>query len=147
MDLNQVLHEKGISFSLEKINTIQQGLYNSNFFHLRDLALNAEDISPIMDIILKANSQRQTKSISFSFNPLIGDEGAIIIANKIPKTVTEIGLVKCEIGDEGGKELLKKIKQMPDLRMLCIEQNKFSNKLKTEFNQFRKNNPHILVIV
>jgi len=87
------------------------------------------------------------KSISFSYNNLIGDIGATVLARSLPSSICEIGLVDCGIGDKGGTEMLNWIKTSPKLKMICIEQNNFSDRLKMEFKVFKKNNPKIMVVI
>jgi hypothetical protein len=56
-----------------------------------------------MEIVTESNANRSIKSISFSYNQLLGDDGTITIINNLPDTVNEIGLVDCGIGDCGSK--------------------------------------------
>lgn len=72
------------------------------------------------------------RSFSMSYNPL-GSAGAITMAQMLPCSVQELGMVGCDIGEEGGEAILEWTKQASSLRMLCIEQNHFSNALKAEF--------------
>jgi hypothetical protein len=55
-------------------------------------------------------------------------------------------LVDCGIGDRGGTEILNWAKASSNLKMICIEQNNFSEKLKMEFNVFKKENLRITVV-
>lgn len=100
-----------------------------------------------MEILKNSNHKNPIESISFSYNPLLGDKGTIEIANNLPKTIREIGLVGCGISDTGGKELLKKFKEFKNLKMLCMEQNNLTDLVKEEFKKFSENNPQILVVV
>ena len=88
------------------------------------------------------------KSISFSYNNLIGDIGATVLARSLLSSICEIGLVDCGINDKGGTEILNWVKTLPNLTMICIEQNNFSEKLKMEFKVFQKreskNNSRVL---
>ena len=65
---------------------------------------------------------------------------------KLPKSILEIGLVNCGINDIGGAEILNWMRSASSLRMICIEQNNFSENLKSEFKQFSNHNPQILVV-
>jgi hypothetical protein len=69
-----------------------------------------------------------------------------MIAKKLPHSIYEIGLVGCGIGDKGGTEVLNWMRKSYNLQMICIEQNNFSEKLKIEFNVFKKENPKVMVI-
>jgi hypothetical protein len=94
--------------------------------HLISLELNAANISNIANSLQEENN---IQSISFSYNA-IGDLGTIALLEKLPKSITEIGLVNCNITDNGGIELLNWMKNAPQLQMVCIEQNNFSAELK-----------------
>lgn len=74
------------------------------------------------------------RSFSMSYNPL-GSAGAITMVQMLPFSVQELGMVGCEIGEKGGVAILEWTKQASDLRVLCIEQNHFSNALKAEFRK------------
>ena len=64
-------------------------------------------------------SQQSIKSISFSYNPSLGDSGAEVFSENLRLHVLEVGLVACDIQDEGGYEILEWIKATPSLLMIC----------------------------
>lgn len=109
----------------------------------RDLALS---LSEVKDIAAILKDSEAITSISFSYNRLMGNEGAIAMAKGLPDTITEIGLVGCGIGDLGGSAILNWAKSLKHLRMICIEQNSFSEELKYEFKAFSNDHPEILVV-
>lgn len=113
---------------------------------LRGLDLKSNDITAIATILKEANNDA-IKSISFSYNKLIGDIGATELARSLPLSICELGLVGCGIGDEGGIEVLNWMKDSSNLKMICMEQNHFSDKLKMDYNLFRKQNPEIMVVI
>lgn len=76
----------------------------------------------------------------------IGDEGAIFLAKNLAGSIQEIGLVNCGITDKGGSEILNWIKDSPHLRMICIEENNFSSKLKLRFADYKKDQPEIRLL-
>jgi hypothetical protein len=115
--------------------------------NLRNLGLQASDITRIAKVLESEKYTGLIKTISFSYNELIGDKGASEIARSLPVSICEIGLVGCGVGDKGGLEILNEIKTLPNLKMICIEQNDFSDQLKMEFNLFKRNNPQIRVVV
>lgn len=147
-EIARVLRKKGTLQCILKSETLENNLSELSTLNLRNLSLEENDIVDITNILepKKGNNTICVKSISFSFNPLIGDVGATLIANKIPASIDEIGLVDCGIGDIGGAEILKWMRKSSKLQMICIEQNNFSNKLKMEFNIFQKENPSIMVV-
>ena len=65
----------------------------------------------------------------------------------MPVNVKEIGCVGCGITDVGGQAILEWMKTSSHLQMICIEQNNFSDDLKQQFHIFKKQNPHIMVIM
>lgn len=134
---------------LKKAESLETEVSQIGTLNLRNLGLNPIDITAITSILEqgKNNNDDFIKSISFSYNNLIGDIGAIDIARSLPSSISEIGLVDCGIGDKGGNEILNWIKTSPNVKMICIEQNNFSDQLKVEFNIFKKNNPKIMVVI
>jgi hypothetical protein len=64
----------------------------------------------------------------------------------MPANVKEIGCVGCGINDSGGHAILEWMKTASNLQMICIEKNNFSDDLRQQFNIFKKQNPHIMVI-
>ena len=119
---------------------------NSNTFHLRDLDLNASNVISILNYF-EIKSIHTITSISFSNNPKIGDIGAKEIAKHLPKSIRDIGLVNCGITDVGGKEILNAIKGLTRLQILCIEQNYFSDELKTRFQKLKNNFPSTIIVI
>lgn len=144
--ISDILFDIGTPECLEKVMEMEKNSPNRTSYHFRSLGLNPEDVLNICDVIQKERSPSIT-SISFSYNPYFGDEGAIILAKSLPLSMQEIGLVDCGIVDEGGLAILNWVKHAPNLKMICIEQNNFSQKLKAQFHKFAKNNPNILVVV
>lgn len=118
---------------------------SSDQLSFRNLGLTVSDVTTIANILQQRSSSNPIKSISFSYNAL-GDEGAIAFANSIPDTITEVGLVGCNIEDAGGLAMLDWAKTSKQLRMICIEQNSFSDTLKREYHQFSNEHPEILVV-
>lgn len=144
-----VLRKTGNLDCLNKAKNLEMDSQEASALNLRNLDLKPADVVLIADILRAAKDDQDDgiQSISFSYNHLLGDRGATAIARSLPLSICEIGLVDCGIGDEGGKEILNWMKTSPRLKMICIEQNKFSDKLKMEFIVFKKNNPKIMVVI
>ena len=104
------------------------------------------DITAIADV-LEQEKGNTINSISFSYNNLIGDEGVREIINSLPLSICEIGLVDCGISDKGGTDILNWINKLPNLKMICIEQNNFSEELKKAYTVFKNNNPKVIVVI
>lgn len=142
----KLLRKKGDSECIQRSETLGNEISKIRNLNLRDLGLDERDIVDITNIIEQENDKVYLKSISFSYNQLIGDAGATLIANKLPYSIYEIGLVDCGIGDKGGDEILNWMRKSHSLQMICIEQNNFSDKLKMEFNIYKKENPKVMVV-
>jgi len=147
-EIAKVLRKKGNLDCIQKSETLDNDISEISNLNLRDLNLEENDIVDITHIIEQKNGDNNIyiTSISFSYNQLIGDVGATLIAKKIPSSICEIGLVDCGIGDKGGAEILNWMRKSLNLQMICIEQNNFSDKLRMEFNIFKKENPKIMVV-
>ena len=102
--------------------------------HLRNARITAGDVKIIANAMDKTPSSELARlgSFSLSYNN-IGDQGAMTLANALPKTLTELGLVGCSIGDQGGKEILEWAKYAGGLRLICIEENNISEELRNQF--------------
>lgn len=114
-------------------------------FHFRNLNLSTKHLETLFDI-LDQEQEYRINSISFSHNP-IGDEGASIIANRLPDYIEEIGLVNCGIGDVGARAILEMLNELPELDMISIEANNLSDTLKLEYQKFGAFNPDLMVMV
>ncbi|MFQ3214005.1 MAG: Leucine-rich repeat (LRR) protein [Marivirga sp.] len=132
---------------IDKMQAVLKALDQSNTVSFRKLGIASDEIASIMELVKQSNAKKTIQSISFSYNPLLGDIGAITIANNLPELISEIGLVGCEIGDAGARVLINKIEDLPNLRMLCIEQNKLSESVKDQFKRFSDNNSPVIVVV
>jgi Leucine-rich repeat (LRR) protein len=131
---------------IDKMQAVLKGLDQSNTVSFRKLGIASDEIASIMELVKQSNAKKTIQPISFSYNPLLKDNGAITIANNLPGLISEIGLVGCEIGDACARVLINKIEDLPNLRMLCIEQNKLSESVKYQFKRFSDNNSPIIVV-
>ena len=101
-------------------------------FHLRNAGFSADDVKLIANTLgmTPARESARLRSFSLSDNTL-GNEGAKALAAALPKTLTELELVGCAISDQGGKAILEWAKYASGLRMVCIEDNRLSQGLRT----------------
>lgn len=141
-----VLRNIGNQHCIEKANALEAMAYQTSSLYLRNLDLRTEDIIAISEVLNNESNVNELKSISFSYNKQIGDIGTSVLMKSLPVSICEVGLVDCGIGDQGGIEILQWINSAPDLSMLCIEKNCFSDPLKIQFNAFKSNNPKIMVV-
>jgi len=117
--------------------------------HLRHAVLNSDDIERISESIkiIDDTGGPELHSFSMSYNSNLRDEGAVIIANNLPSTLTEIGLVGCGIGDIGAEALIVLAQKTPKLHWLCVENNAFSNDTKQQLLKLGQQRNGLLVVV
>lgn len=116
---------------------------------LRSAGISRSDAVIIAGALLSLTRKEalSLRSLSLSFNPKIGDAGALAIARSLPRTLCELGLVDCGIEDRGGEALLQWAQQASRLQMICIEDNRFSQKLRAQFEALAQRNRNLLVVV
>ena len=117
--------------------------------HLRRAGLNEADARVLAHGMMHADAGNALllKSFSASYNPDLGDGGAAALAEAFPETMTELGLVGCSVGDAGARPILEWARSAPDLRMICVEGNKFSAGVKSQFQDLASRGRNILVVV
>lgn len=117
--------------------------------HLRSAGLKGADAGVLAEALERYSSEngRMLQSFSVSYNPLLGDEGAVALARSLSRTVREIGFVGCDIGDLGGEALLKWARQASRLSMICVEDNGFSLSTRMQFRELAKERTGLLVVV
>ncbi len=117
--------------------------------HLRNAELQASDAEILAKALVKLSSDngQMLRSFSVSYNPLLGDKGTEVLVQSLPQTVSEIGFVGCEIGDVGGKALLRWARQAPRLGVICVENNRFSEETKALFRELSNEKVGLLVVV
>lgn len=124
---------------------------NSDTFslHLRHAGLRGADAAVLAEALrsLPNGEIARLTSFSLSYNPDIGDTGASLIANSLPISLPELGMVGCNIGDTGGETLLRWAHQASSLHTMCIERNRFSDGLKARFDDFARQKPNLLLMV
>jgi hypothetical protein len=141
-----ILQASGVA-KLETIaNQIKDNTALEDTLALRAKWLNKTDIESIMNAFKNYKGQVPVKTLSFSYNVEIGNEGAMIIAASLPKSIASLGLVGCGINDVGGEAIFSWMTKATQLKMICVESNNFSTQLKQKYSDFAKRNPTILVV-
>lgn len=117
--------------------------------HLRNADLGAVDAEIIARAMreLSLYEAPALRSFSMSYNPGLTNAGVVLLAQAFPPTLTELGLVDCSIGDEGGVALLRWGKKAVGLRMICVEGNRFSARIRQEFASLAQEKTNLLVVV
>jgi hypothetical protein len=117
--------------------------------HLRNAGLRVSDAEVLAMALTRYSSVngRMLQSLSVSYNPLLGDNGTKVLAKSLPQTVSEVGFVGCGMGDIGSQALLKWARQAPNLRMICVEENKLSQSNNMQFRELAADRAGLLVVV
>ena len=117
--------------------------------HLRNMNLDVRAITIIADAIrsLPSDESSLLRSLSFSYNEALGDEGIIKLVSALPNTLVELGLVGCTMGDLAGEALLRWASNAPNLNMLCIEENKMSESVRNQFARLGHSKPGLLLVI
>jgi hypothetical protein len=135
---------------VEKLETIANQIKDTDAFEdtlaLRAKWLNKTTIGFIMNAFKNFKGHIPIKTLSFSYNVELGDEGAIILVKSLPKSIASLGLVGCSINDVGGEAIFSWMKKATQLKMICIENNNFSVQLKKKYSDFAEKYPTILVV-
>jgi Ran GTPase-activating protein (RanGAP) involved in mRNA processing and transport len=115
---------------------------------LRDAGLDVTHIKRLGEVFASLTNEDiyQLKTLSFSYNN-IGDMAVSYLSTSMPHNLRELGLVGCSITDTGGKELLKWLKKTSNLKLLCIENNKFKDGLKDQFRELAKEKKGLYLVV
>ena len=89
----------------------------------------------------------QLKSFSISYNPDIKSTGAAAILIAPPNHLAELGMVECNLNDGAAPHLIEFIKRAKGLKMVCLEQNRFSPRIKKEISSLKEQNIEYTIIV
>ncbi|MFK7756970.1 MAG: hypothetical protein AB8B53_08585 [Flavobacteriales bacterium] len=116
--------------------------------HFRDLALQREEALLIAAVFkdMRVQDNEQLRSVSFSYNDQLTDEGAVALVDSFPSSVTELGMVGCRLTDEAGVAILNWLKRSPNIQMVCIEGNDFSVELRLKMHSHQGEHPNRTLI-
>lgn len=148
------LHETGNAACIRLANrfTTSPPRYGFYDLHLRDAGLSYQNTLLIAEAMSgamseSANADPVLRSFSLSYNTGITDPGIIALARVLPSTLTELGLVSCDLGDESGKAILDWANRAKNLTMICVEGNHFSASIRQGFTDISARRPHVIVVV
>jgi hypothetical protein len=129
-------------------NRLDDSLSASNSYnlHLRSASLTTDDAQLIAKALRRMHKSQNLRLMSFSmsYNPDIGDLGVGELLNALPDNTTELGLVGCELDDNASIHIVEFIQRSKTLRMVCVEDNKFSTDAKISI---RSSTKHLLKCV
>jgi hypothetical protein len=117
--------------------------------HLRGAGLNEANARVLANGMMHAEAGNALflKSFSASYNPDLGDGCTRALAEAFPETMTELGLFGCSIGDAGAHAIMEWARTAPNPRMICVEGNKISAGVKSQFQDLASDGRNILVVV
>ena len=116
----------------------KRGAQSGDFrFHVRNAGIDSAGAVTIATALNSVSSDEALALVSFSlsYNEALSDVGAIALAKALPPTLGELGLVGCSIGETGGSALYEWARTARGLRMICLENNRLSDELKTRFRK------------
>lgn len=117
--------------------------------HLRRAGLDGAAATRLAGALhaLKTGDGAALNSFSLSYNAGIGDAGASLIAQSLPTSLPELGMVGCDLGEPAGEALFRWATRSTDLHTMCIEQNRFSDGLKARFNGLARQRTNLFMMV
>jgi hypothetical protein len=141
------LKEVGTNVCIDSALKLEKDDSNILKLELRNADLDENHLKKIGDTLTSfENEEYSFKTLSFSYNH-IGDKGAEYLSKSMPLELVELGLVGCSITDAGGRELLKWLNKTKNLKLLCIENNKFSKNFLSELSTFLKSKTNLCLVI
>ena len=139
--ITNTLQNTGRKPCLEKAESLLNSASISSL-NLRSLALQREEALQLAIVFneIKKENNEALRSVSFSYNDQMTNEGAVALINSLPESVTELGMVSCGLTDEAGKAILNWLKRSRNLNMVCIEGNHFSSELRDLMREYQHEN-------
>jgi len=122
---------------------------NSYNLHLRSASLSTDDAHLIANALRRMHKNQHLRLMSFSmsYNPDIGGLGIADVLNALPEDTTELGLVGCELDDSASTHIVEFIQRSKTLRIVCVEDNKFSTDAKIFIRGSTKHLPACVTIL
>lgn len=122
------------------MNKNQSTVITNGNLHLRRLGLDQARLLILLGEIEETlkDSPQKLNSFSLSYNDTLEDIGVSKLVKFLPSDLKDLGLVGCNIGDEGAEKLMSWIESTTDLEMLCIENNHFSNEMNTKIQEISR---------
>ena len=117
--------------------------------HLRSASLNEDDVKSIGSVIktVHEDGTLRLNSFSVSYNPSIQIGGATALLEGLPNHLTEFGMVGCSLDDELGPAISAFLSRSTRLRLICVEENDFSQKVKAVIRDATRHLSRCVVIV
>ncbi|MDC0955191.1 hypothetical protein OAR83_01670 [Alphaproteobacteria bacterium] len=103
------------------------------YLHLRSANLSIEDAASIAGGIRALHSQPKAllTSFSVSYNTGMQGKGLFSLLSTLPtKHLAALGVVACDLDDDSAYLIAEFISKCQSLRMVCVEENNFSEQAK-----------------
>ena len=125
---------------------VNDSTYN---LHLRTARLNEDDAKAIASAIktVHVDSALRLNSFSVSYNPRIQMDGATELLEVLPSHLTELGMVGCSLNDELEWAITSFLSRSTHLRLICVEENDFSLRVKGAIRDATRHLSRCVVIV
>ena len=122
------------SVFLKEADRLVKNYNQSKFYnlHLRNAKIDVYDAELIAFSLKKIHQNQQIilNSFSISFNLTLNSDGLKLLLNSLPDHIHSLGLVACNFDDAAGKLIMSFLSRSKNLKMVCIEDNNFSNSMK-----------------
>ena len=119
---------------LKEADRLVKNYNQSKFYnlHLRNAEIDIYDAELIAFSLKKTHQNNQIilKSFSISYNPTVKLYGLKFILDSLPDHIQSLGLVACNFDDDAGEIIMSFLSRSKNLKMVCIEDNNFSNSMK-----------------
>ena len=125
--------QKPVPIAVAKYLEAKQFDDYSYYLHLRSANLSIEDAAAIAGGIRALHSQPKAllTSFSVSYNTGLQRKGLSSLLSTLPtKHLAALGVVDCDLDDDSAYLIAEFISKCQGLRMVCVEENNFSEQAK-----------------
>jgi hypothetical protein len=122
---------------------------NNYYLNLRSAGINSYNAQFIANSIRKTHQKYQLflTSFSISYNTSLNHKGLKVILESLPGHIKELGLVGCSFDDDAGESIVSFLTRCKNLTMVCVENNEFSNLMKTKIQTALSHLPNCTVVI
>ena len=122
---------------------------NNYYLNLRSAGITPYNAQFIANSIRKTHQKYQLflTSFSISYNTSLNHKGLKVILESLPGHIKELGLVGCSFDDDAGESIVLFLTRCKNLTMLCVENNEFSNLMKTKIQTALSHLPNCTVVI
>ena len=116
---------------------------------MRSAGINSYNAQLIANSLRKTHQNYQLflNSFSISYNTSLNHKGLKVILESLPGHIKELGLVGCSFDDDAGDSIVSFLTRCKNLTMVCVENNEFSNLMKTKIQTALSHLPNCTVVI